>query len=288
MIAPPAPAMSGARRAGRHILRLVKGGPERRALDAGQLDAVLDPATGSAVLLPGAHLALMSARNGIENCLLAALPREDFRSLAGELEPVALARGQVLYQPGERIRHVWFPNDGQVSLLTVVVMARKALEVCLVGREGMIGIPLVLGSEVSAVRAVVQGAGSALRITAAAFRQALARSPALQLELHRYAYGKLLQARQAAACNRFHRVEARFARCLLEIHDRVRAAEFHLTHLDVAGTLGIRRVGVTNAAGALQRRKLIACRRGRIRILDRKGLEAAACECYAFLRTLAA
>jgi CRP-like cAMP-binding protein len=137
------------------------------------------------------------------------------------------------------------------------------------------------------VRVLVQGSGSALRMKAASFREALGRCQALQHELHRYAYAKLVQARQTAACNRFHQVEARLAGWLLMAGDRARSDQFHLTHEFVATTLGIRRVGVTNAASALQRRKLISYRRGDIRILDRKGLKAASCGCYEIVRNLA-
>jgi len=264
----------------------VKGGPERQALESGQVDAVLDPSTGTAFLLPDALRALFLAGGQIANSLLAALPREDYQSLLGELEPVTLTAGEVLYESGERIRYVYFPGDAQVSLV-IVMPDRKALEIGLVGREGMVGIALALGAEVSSVRVLVQGSGSALRMKAASFREALGRCLALQHELHRYAYAKLVQARQTAACNRFHQVEARLAGWLLLTRDRVRSDQFHLTHEFVAAALGIRRVGVTNAAGALQRRKLISYRRGNIRILDRKGLKAASCGCYEIVRNLA-
>ena len=265
------------------ILRLVKSGPARRALESGQVDAVLDAATGTAFLLPEARRALSPAGGPIANSLLAALPREDYQSLLGELEPVTLTPRDVLYEPGERIRHVYFPNDGQVSLL-MVMADRKTLEVGLVGHEGMVGIALAQGVDVSPARAVVQGSGSALRMDVVSFRAALGRCPPLRNELSRYAHAMLSQARQIATCTRFHQVEARLAFRLLMAHDGVRADKFHLTHEFLAETLGIRRVGVTNAATALQRRKLISYRRGNIRILDRKGLKAAACECYQVLR----
>jgi len=220
------------------------------------------------------------------NSRLAALPREDYQRLLADLEPVTLTAGEVLYEPGERIRYVYFPSGAHVSLL-VLVADQKALEVGLVGREGMVGIPLALGLDVSPVRALVQGTGSALRMEAARFREALGRCPPLQHELYRYAYAKLVQARQTAACNRFHHLEARLARWLLMTRDRMQSDQFHLTHEFLADTLGIRRVGVTNAATALQRRKLISYRRGNIRILDRKGLKAAACGCYEVVRNLA-
>jgi CRP-like cAMP-binding protein len=267
------------------LLRLVSSGPERQALDSGQVDAVLDPKTGTAFLLPEARRHLFLAGGPIANSLLAALSREDYRSLSPELEPVALTLGEVLYEPGDRIRHVYFVNDGQVSML-IVMADRKALEVGLVGKEGVIGISVALGTDVSPVRALVQGSGSALRMKAASFSEALARSPALQREVYRYAYAKLLQARQTAACNRFHQVEARLARCLLLTGDRVRSDRFHLTHEFLAETLGVRRVGVTNAATSLQRRKLISYHRGSIRILDREGLKGAACACYEIVRNL--
>jgi len=266
------------------ILRLVKSGPERRALESGQVDAVLDRASGTVHLLPAAERAL-SAAGAIGNGLLAALPREDYRSLAGELEPVTLSAGEVLFEPGERIRHVYFPSDAHVSL-RIVMADRKVLEVGLVGREGMVGVALLLREEASAVRVLVQGTGSALRMKAASFREALARSPALQNELYRYAYAQLVQARQTAACNRFHQVDGRLACWLLRTRDRVRSDRFRLTHELLAASLGIRRVGVTNAASALQRCGAISYQRGDIRILDRGGLEAAACACYAIVRGL--
>lgn len=268
------------------ILRLVKSGPARRALESGEIDAVLDAATGTAFLLPEARRALSPAGGPIANSLLAALPREDYQSLLGELEPVTLTSRDVLYEPGERISHVYFPNDGQVSLLKVMA-DRKTLEVGLVGHEGMVGVALMQGVEVSPVRAVVQGSGSALRMDAVRFRDALGRCLPLRYELSRYAYAKLCQARQLAACTRFHQVEARLAFRLLMAHDSVRADEFRLTHESLAEMLGMRRVGITNAATALQRRKLIGYRRGNIRILDRKGLKAAACECYQVVWKLA-
>jgi CRP-like cAMP-binding protein len=268
------------------LLRRVRSGPELQALDAGQVDAVLDAKTGTAFLLPEARRHLFLAGGPIVNSLLAALSREDYRSLLAELEPVALTPGEVLYDPGDRMRYVYFVNDGQVSLL-IVMADRKALEVGLVGSEGMIGVPLALGTDVSPVRAQVQGPGSALRMKAASFGEALGRCLPLQREVLRYAYAKLMQARQSAACNRFHQVEARLAGWLLLTGDRVGSDHFHLTHEVVADTLGVRRVGVTNAASSLQRRKLISYQRGSIRILDRQGLMAAACECYEIVRNLA-
>jgi CRP-like cAMP-binding protein len=268
------------------ILRLVKSGLERRALDSGEIDAVLDPATRTAHLLPDAQRAMMLAGAQPANSLLAALPRQDYERMRAELEPVNLVYGEVLNEPGERVRHVYFPGDAHVSLL-VVLDGSNALEVGLVGREGMVGMSLALGVEDSEVRAVVQGGGTALRMKASPFREELARCVALQRELNRYAYAKLAQARQTAACNRFHSVEARLARWLLMTRDRVRADYFHLTHEFLADMLGVRRAGVSNAAANLQRTGLISYRRGHINILDRKGLAEASCPCYEIVRKLA-
>lgn len=221
------------------------------------------------------------------NRLLAALPRACLRQLAAGLVPVSLVSGEVLHEPGARIREVYFPGRSVVSLLTVVD-ARRALEVGLVGREGMVGIGLALGIGVSPVRALVQGAGSALRMSAASLRRSLRASPALRGALQRYAGVLMVQVTRTAACNRFHRVEARLARRLLMTRDRLGAGEFHLTQEFLAHMLGVRREGVTGAAGALQRRGLIGYRRGDIRIVDHAGLEAAACGCYALVRAGAA
>lgn len=215
----------------------------------------------------------------VANSLLAALPRKDYQRLLGGLEPVTLPFGEVLYEPGDSIRHVYFPNNSLVSLLTLAD-GHLALEVGMVGPEGMVGTPMSLGIDVSPVRALVQGSGTAMRMTAARFRKALRQSPPLQRALHRYVHLLMVQVTQTAACNRFHVVEARLARWLLMTRDRVRSDQFRLTQEFLAHMLGVRRVGVTKAAGALQRRKLISYSRGIIRILNQKGLEAASCRCY--------
>ena len=215
----------------------------------------------------------------IANSLLAALPAKDYQGLLAGFELVTLTYGEVLFEPGEPIRHVYFPNDSLVSLLTTIE-GHEALEVGLVGREGMIGISLVLGMDVSSVRALVQGAGTAMRMNVDRFRRQFRKSLPLQGELYRYAHAMLVQARQTAACNRFHEVQGRLARWLLMTHDRARSDQFLLTQKFLADMLGVRRAGVTKAAGRLQQRKLISYSRGKIRILDRHGLEAASCGCY--------
>ena len=215
----------------------------------------------------------------IPNSLLAALPRKAYLKLLSGLTAVDLVFGEILYEPGVPIRDVYFPGRSLISLLTVVE-GHLALEVGMVGREGMVGVPLVLGADVSPVRALVQGAGPALKMNAQRFRNELNASPPLQRELHLYLHAMMAQISQTAACNRFHVVEARLARWLLMTRDRVCSGEFRMTHEFLSHMLGVRRVGVTEAASALQRRKLIEYSRGSITILDDRGLEAACCSCY--------
>ncbi|MGP1676824.1 MAG: Crp/Fnr family transcriptional regulator [Burkholderiales bacterium] len=221
----------------------------------------------------------------VANNLLAALPRKEYRHLIDDMEQVALTYGQVLYEPGEQIKHVHFPNNSVVSLLTLVDR-HQALEVGLVGREGMVGIPLALEITISPVRALVQGNGTAMRMKAAPFLKQLRQSQALQRELHRYTYSLMTQITQTAACNRFHVIEARLARWLLMTHDRMQLSPFRLTQDFLAQMLGVRRVGVTKAARALQLNKLISYSRGSITILDRKGLETACCSCYEIVKNM--
>ena len=218
-----------------------------------------------------------------ENSVLAGLPRKAYVAMLPDLAPVTLAFGDVLYEPGARIPEVYFPGRSVVSLLTVVD-DREALEVGLVGREGMVGIPLALGIHTSPVRALVQGAGSALQMSARRFRKAFGASPLLQHRLHRYAHELMAQITQTAACNRFHTVDARLARWLLMTRDRIRSGESRLTQEFLAHMLGVRRVGVTEAACKLQQRGLIDYSRGNIRILDHAGLERAACSRYKRVR----
>jgi CRP-like cAMP-binding protein len=227
----------------------------------------------------------VASRVPVANSMLAALPRKQYKSLLSGLESVALTFGEILYEPGERIRYVYFPGDSLVSLLTLVD-GHLALEVGMVGREGMVGVPVFLGTDVSPVRALVQGAGAAVRMKAARFSKEIRKSPQLQQEVNRYTGALMAQITQTAACNRFHVVEARLARWLLMTRDRLRSDEFRLTHEFLGHMLGVRRVGVTKAARALQGRRLIRYSRGKIRILDQRGLEASACSCYEFVKDM--
>ena len=216
----------------------------------------------------------------IQNALLASLPRKTYLQLLPELSPVTLTFADVLYEPGELIQYVYFPGDCLVSLLTIVE-GHLALEVGMVGHEGMVGSPVALGIKKSSVRALVQGAGTALRMNRARFLSALRRMPPLQRGLDLHIYALMKQIAQTAACNRFHVVEARLARWLLMTRDRVGSGEFRMTQEFLSSMLGVRRVGVTEAASAFQRRDLIEYTRGRIKIVDHPGLEAACCSCYA-------
>jgi CRP-like cAMP-binding protein len=213
------------------------------------------------------------------NRLLSALPGKDNARVLAACERVELTFAEVLSEPGDPVRHVYFPGDAFVSLATPAD-GRERLEIGLIGNEGMLGIPLVLGIDISPFRALVRGSGSAWRMDAASFGRELGRNPALRRGLNHYLYALMAQFAQAAACTRFHRLDARLARWLLMTNDRAHSDVFHLTHEFLAEILGVRRVGVTKAAGAFQRKRLIRYKRGHITIVNRAGLETLSCECY--------
>ena len=213
------------------------------------------------------------------NNLLAALPLRERENLQQHGEQVPLTPDEILGEPGERIRHVYFPADGFIALVAEVD-GHDALALGLVGSEGMLGAPLVLGSHTSPLRTRVLAAGSALRLRATEFLQAVAVAPGFERLLRRYLGVRLEQFALTAACASFHVVEARLACWLLMAQDRSRGDRFYLTHERLARLLGVRRSGVSTAACVLQGRRLIRYTRGHVLILDRPGLEAAACGCY--------
>lgn len=217
------------------------------------------------------------------NRLLAALPKKEYERLLPELERVAMPFAEVLYEPGARIRHVYFPNDSIVSLLAEVA-DRSTLEVGIVGNEGLAGISVFMGVDASPHRAVTQGAGTAMRMKASSLRKESGRTGPLHGLLHRYTHSLLAQVSRGAVCNRFHMVDARLARWLLMSCDRLGTDEFRLTQNFISNMLGVRREGVSKAASLLQKDELINYSRGRIKILDRAGLEAVSCECYGIIR----
>jgi CRP-like cAMP-binding protein len=221
----------------------------------------------------------------IENSLLAALPHKEYQRIAADFEPVTLNFGDVLYEPGDAMNHVYFPGNALVSLLTLVD-GHLALEVGLIGREGVLGVPLILGPRISPVRALVQGGGRALRMRSTRFLQHFRLSPALQKELYCYTFALMAQISQTAGCNRFHLLEQRLARWLLMTQDRVKSNEFRMTHEFLGHMLGVRRVGVTKAARSLQKLGLIRYTRGDITVVDRAGLEKASCRCYERVRDM--
>jgi len=230
-------------------------------------------------------LAFLTSTNGNlgVNRLLATLPKNEYKHLLPKLKTVSLVLGEVLYEPGAAIKYVYFPNDSIISLISKL-SETSLLEVGMVGNEGMAGLAVFMGVNSSSTRALVQGAGTAMRMSSAAVRTEANRLGNLHHLLHRYSHSLLNQVSQSSACNRFHFVNARLARWLLMTKDRLGAEEFPLTQEFLASMLGVRREGVSKAAGALQAAKLIRYSRGIITVLNRRGLEAKSCECYAIIK----
>ena len=219
------------------------------------------------------------------NGLIRRLPASDRENAIRACEPVDLAMGEWISKPGEPIRHVYFPVDSYISLITPEGMG-ESLEVGMVGDEGVFGITLLLDVTASPLTGLVQGGGKALRMNAARFVRLAKDSPPFKKTLNRYLYVLTAQIAQSAACNRFHHLDARLARWLLMTHDRAHNDTFKLTHQFLAYMLGVRRAGVTEAAGRLQAKRLIRHRHGEVTVLDRAGLEAASCPCYGGFKAL--
>lgn len=218
--------------------------------------------------------------NAVQNRLLAALPRAEFRRLLPDLEQVALPLTELLYNAGDIVRHVYFPIDSIVSLLSSEDN-RSTLEVGIVGGEGMAGIGVFLGVKKSRYKAIVQGEGTAFRMKASVlYKHAGVCGNRLQFLLKLYTNALLSQVSLAAICNQFHPLEARLARWLLATRDRLHKSEFQMTQEFLSNMLGTRREMVNKAAGTLQKQGLISYTRGVLKILDNAGLEAASCGCY--------
>ncbi len=218
-----------------------------------------------------------------QNHLLAALPAEDFARLLPDLEGVPMPLGHVLYEPGVQMRHVYFPTTCIVSLLYVMEDGASA-EIAVVGNEGVVGVSLFMGGESTTSRAVVQSDGHAYRLKAQLLKDEFFRAGPMQRLLLRYTQALLTQMAQTAVCNRHHSLDQQFCRWLLLSLDRLSSNELVMTQELIANMLGVRREGVTEAAGNVQRAGLISYNRGRITVLDRPGLEARACECYAVVK----
>jgi CRP-like cAMP-binding protein len=213
------------------------------------------------------------------NRLLSSLTRTERSRIVDSCDEVPLKFGETLQVADSPIQYAYFPVEGYISLITPNG-GTESVEVGLIGAEGVLGATLLLDVTVSPLQGLVQGAGSALRIRATDLKRLLGKSPGLSKKLSAYLYVLMAQIAQTAACNRFHRIEGRLARWILMTQDRANQTEFKITHDFLAKMLGVRRAGVTEAAGALQAKNLIQYRRGVMQVLNRRALEAAACPCY--------
>jgi CRP-like cAMP-binding protein len=215
----------------------------------------------------------------VRNRILSALPAAEYNRLRRHLKLVTLQYKEVLYEPNKPIKYVYFPNDGVICLLSTA-SKRVAVEIGLLGNEGMLGIPVFLGANSTPHLALVQAPGSAMRIEARLLREEFKRGGKLQDLLLRFTQAQLIMIAQTAVCNRLHGIDGRLSRCLLLMHDRVNGDEFQLTQNLISQMLGVQRTGITAAAGLLQKKKMIGYRRGTIAVLDRLRLEDNTCECY--------
>jgi CRP-like cAMP-binding protein len=218
-----------------------------------------------------------------ENILLAALSPVECERIYPHLQLVSLPLGKVLYEPGDTLRHVYFPVDSIVSLLYVLENGASA-EISVVGNDGLIGLALFMGGETTPSRAIVQSAGHAYRLIGQRLKDEFHRSGAMQLLLLRYTQALITQMAQTAVCNRHHSVDQQLCRWLLLSLDRLQSNELVMTQELIANMLGVRREGVTESAGRLQKLGVIRYSRGRITVLDRPRLEQLSCECYAVVK----
>ena len=226
---------------------------------------------------------MVSTVNQSANHLLAALPQNEWKRWESQLEMIDLKLGQVLYESGGKMHHVYFPIDAIVSLLFVLENGASA-EIAVVGNEGIVGVSLFMGGETTPSRAVVQSAGKCLRLSAKILKDEFSNSlPVLHLLL-RYTQALITQMTQTAVCNRHHSLDQQLCRWLLLSMDRLMGTQLVMTQELIANMLGVRREGVTEAAGRLQKAGLISYTRGKIEVIDRAGLEARTCECYAVVK----
>ena len=225
----------------------------------------------------------MPAVHRRQNHLLEQLSSAELARLSPQLKPIELTLGQVLYESGGRQSRVYFPTTAIVSLLYTMVDGASA-EIAVVGNEGIIGVSIFMGGETTTSRAVVQSAGSAYQLNSRALSEEFRRGGSLQLHLLRYTQALLTQMAQTAVCNRHHSLDQQLCRWLLLSLDRLAGSELVMTQELIANMLGVRREGVTEAAGNLQDAGLIQYRRGRIKVLNRLGLETRTCECYAVVK----
>lgn len=217
------------------------------------------------------------------NRLLAAIPKAEFKILSAKMETVPLVFGEPIYESGEAVKLIYFPESGIISLLSEVDKD-STLEVGIVGSEGLAGISVFLGVDISTNRALVQGGGVAHTMTPRGFLAACKSSEKLSQAVRRFIHSLLTQISQSAVCNRYHLIEDRLSRWLLMTHDRMRSDEFQITQDFLSNMLGVRREAVNKAAGDLQRRGLISYKRGSLTVIDRPALEAAACPCYKIIK----
>lgn len=218
-----------------------------------------------------------------QNHLLASLPEGDYARILPQLEWVNIPLGHVLHESGAQMRHVYFPTDSIVSLLYVMENGASA-EIAVVGNDGVVGVSLFMGGEATPSRAVVQSAGHAFRLPGQRVKDEFFRAGPMQHLLLRYTQALLTQMAQTAVCNRHHSLDQQFCRWLLLSIDRLSSNELVMTQELIANMLGVRREGVTEAAGNVQKAGLIEYRRGHITVLDRAGLEARTCECYSVVK----
>ena len=213
------------------------------------------------------------------NFLLASLLQKEYLNILSHCKLVELHSGQILGEPGEEIKYVYFPINCYISLQKMIDN-KSSLEIGIIGPRGFYGLNHVLGVKVTLLRAVVEASGTALSISTKAFLKLCKKNIALKLKLNNYAYVRMSQLSQTTGCNRFHVLDARLCRWILMVQDCLDSSEFYITHESLAKKLGVRRAGVTKAAGILQKKNLISYNKGHIKILDRSKLETLACPCY--------